>query len=77
MKLEIYNEKKNDKIVYLKLVKSSYSDGIDLIAVDNGGNELEEGNLLGISSNGMDLSPAINPKIGLPLDKNGKLIICK
>ena len=82
MKIEIFKEgeKEEEKIVRLRLVKSvgSYGDNIYLIAVDSKGREMDCGKLLRFQPDGAIKSlSGIESDIGLPLDKDNRLIITK
>lgn len=77
MKLEIWQETKETQLpVYLTLVESgggSPNRAILLVAVDEHGHSLPGGTLLGISPKGLYLHSIVSPKLGLPLDGEGRL----
>lgn len=81
MKFKIFKEKQEwkekEKEVYLKLREDSDGDVI-LIAVDEDGCPILGGYILDVSpTKGVCLRMSVNEEIGLPLDSNGSVIICK
>ena len=74
MKFEVYKKKQEqEKIVYFEL--RSENRLISLIAVDGNGNRIECGDILSISKKGIHLSTCVNAKLGLPLGKEGKIVV--
>lgn len=71
MKFKIYGEKDKDSVIRLRLV--SNDNEVVLMAVDEKGEKLPFGNLLGIDSNGVTLYGSISKRLDLPLDSNGRL----
>jgi hypothetical protein len=75
--LKIYEEKKKEKIVNLKL-QYVYGNHIRLVAVDGDGKELINGALLTISSTGaVLLHGGVDKTLGFQLDVEGRLLIGK
>ena len=72
--LKVYDDAKKHRRVYFKLFETS-SGGVDLSTVDRNGCKLKS--LLYIDSLGIFLSKDIDKNIGIPLDKEGKLLIHK
>ena len=75
MKIEIYNEEPVEEKIRLKL--QYCPGGIELCAVDSGGNRLHRGTLLVIKpeEGKLLLAKDVNPDLGFPLDKHGQLQI--
>jgi len=77
MKLEVYDEKKEDvDVLRLKLVPSNGD--VLLIAVDEDGNSISTGTILEIQENGMlRLVSNISVSLGLELDNKQRIKIDK
>lgn len=73
MSLKVYN-KKQENNTYFNLSKSQ--NNIVVEVVDNTGTRVRNGSLLTIGSeDGIILCANVDPKIGLPLDSYGRIII--
>ncbi len=73
MKLEIYDEKQGEKVVRLRL-KSQEDGEIVVLAVNESGKKLSQGNLVGFLLNGQILQyPGVNPDLGFDLDKDERI----
>jgi hypothetical protein len=74
MKIEIYGEEeKKEEPLRLRLIKSK--DGVFLAAVDEDGKPLATGFLLEITTEGFRRLNWRSDKVGLPLDKYGRVVI--
>lgn len=74
MKLKVYGEKrKEEKPIYFKL--SECNNVITLNVLDEYGNEITSSTILSIDQKGLHLHAAIDKNIGLPLDKEGRMVI--
>ena len=75
MKFKIYKEEpKPEETTYFKLDDTNT---LFLIVVDENGNKRDSGNILYIDEKGIHLIIDVNKNFGLPLDKEGKIVICK
>ena len=75
MKLKIYKEKEQKKIVYFRLCEDD--DRINLTVVDEKGYRLNFGIILSITKEGIFLHPNVNKDIDLPLDKKRGSVKCQ
>ena len=79
-KFEIYQEKKKkEKTVYFKLIHPERStDAVKLRAFDKDGKTLSSGHIVAITNKGeLRLCRNISEKLGLKLDKSGRIKIEK
>ena len=76
MELQVWKEKQDEKEpVRLRLVESTdFEGGIVLIAVNEKGEKVAEGNLITLKKNGrLYLHEGINTRLGLDLDRQGRI----
>lgn len=73
MKIRKWKESKKKQPVYFRMIQEENS--VRIILCDSSGNQIEQGRVLTISSNGIHLYNNINPDLGLPLDENGQFRI--
>ena len=74
MKLEVYNQKiEPEKTLYFKLRKQD--NNVVLTVVDKNGDRRVSGDILSINEKGVCLYSHINKDFGLPLGKDGKIVV--
>ena len=77
MRLKVFNENNGTKIeepVNLKLITSVFSDGINVVAVDDKGVPIPSGNILKILNDGtFELHTSVNERLGFKLDSAGRI----
>ena len=71
MKIAAFDDYEAEHPVLLKLV--THSDEVDLVVVNEHGDQVPAGDLLAIRPSGLYRYPGINPTIGLPLDERQRL----
>ena len=74
IKYKVYQEKE-EKVIRLKLTEDN--DYINLIAVNENGEKIENGNLIYFNKETGEffLYYKVNPELGLPLDDKGQVVV--
>lgn len=73
MILEVFGKRSvPEKILRLNL--EEYNGKVVLLAVDANGNRLQQGNLLVISSQGVERCGAVDRDFGFPVDSEGRVM---
>lgn len=74
MKVKAFTEPNKERLVLFRLVTGV--DSVQLVAVNDQGEEITGGTLLNITREGyLELVYNINPQIGLPLTRDGRMIM--
>jgi hypothetical protein len=81
MKISAYGIDKNSPVLSLRLMDADdihagvkYGGGAMLVAVDDNGNRITDGNILRITPGGrIERRPYVNPGLGLDLDEYGRV----
>lgn len=76
-KFKIYKESYEYEEIYFQLVKSPVDNAIELIVVDDNGEEIMNGSILSISEEGISVFKSVNGTIGLPLDEFERVKVLK
>lgn len=70
-RVEVWGEKKSENVARFILVKRGRE--LLLVAVNERGDGLDNGEILSLSTAGVRLHSFVNPAIGLPLDEQGRV----
>lgn len=73
MKFKVFTENEIEETVFLRLGEEDGN--IYMYACNKFGEGLTLGDILKINSDGITLCECVSPKIGLPLDEEGRVIV--
>jgi hypothetical protein len=71
MRIEIYGEGQTEQVARLTLTQNGHE--VQVTAVDANGEWLSY--LLKITPRGVYLEPDVSPRLGLPLDEDGRILV--